>query len=201
MKFCDEMGNVQTRFVDRPEIVSTFFDNSNAVDRHNQVRQFELKLEKKWLTENPYFRLVTTLIGISVTDTWKLAGHHKILTRHSSKDLPINLFGGILCKQLLQYASKIELMEKMEINVTHGVDHQDIMSGISTATTDISTTQYESSVKIRKRKFEGWIIEQPELIYLDKNNEEHSLCKFAKTEGTTGKRYRKARMCREPGCK
>ena len=144
---------------------------------------------------------MTTLIGISVTDTWKVAGHHKILTRHSSKDLPINLFGGILCKQLLQYASKIELMEKMEINVTHGVDHQDIMSGISTPTTDLSTKQEESSVNNRKRKFEGWIIEQPELIYLDKNNEEHALCKFAKTKGTTGKRYRKARICTEPGCK
>ena len=40
------MGSVHTRVVDRPEIVSTFFDNSNAVDRHNQVRKFELKLEQ-----------------------------------------------------------------------------------------------------------------------------------------------------------
>ena len=104
------------------------------------MRQFELKLEKKWLIENPYFRLVTTLIGISVTDTWKLVGHHKILTCPRTNELPINVFGGILCKQIIQYASKIELMEKIEINVTHGVDYQDIMSGISTPTTDLSTT-------------------------------------------------------------
>ena len=42
-------------------------------------------------------------------------------------------------------------MEKMEINVTHSVDHQDIMSGISTPTTDLSTKQDESSVNNRKR--------------------------------------------------
>ena len=27
IKFCDEMGNVHTRFVDRPEVVSKVFDN------------------------------------------------------------------------------------------------------------------------------------------------------------------------------
>ena len=37
---------------------------------------------EKWVTDNPYFRLVTTLLGISVTDTWKLASYHKLLTRH-----------------------------------------------------------------------------------------------------------------------
>ena len=33
--------------------------------------QFDLGLEKKWVTQNGYFRLYTTLLGMTVTDTWK----------------------------------------------------------------------------------------------------------------------------------
>jgi hypothetical protein len=38
-----------------------------------------LLLGKTWLTQDPYFQLATTLIGMSVVDTWKLADHHKLL--------------------------------------------------------------------------------------------------------------------------
>ena len=31
MKCCDELGNAHTRVVDRPQVVSTFFDYDNAV--------------------------------------------------------------------------------------------------------------------------------------------------------------------------
>ena len=83
MKFTDSYGNIVTRFVDRPEVVSTFFKTSNAIDTHNQLRQDLLQLEKKWLTKNPFFRLSTTLVGISVTDAFLLSNHHKIINNGS----------------------------------------------------------------------------------------------------------------------
>ena len=79
MKFTDSYGNVVTRYVDRPEVISNFFRSSNVIDTHNQLRQDLLQLEKNWLPKNPYFRLATTLIGINVTDAYLLANHHKVI--------------------------------------------------------------------------------------------------------------------------
>jgi hypothetical protein len=76
MKFTNSYGNIVTHFVDRPQVVSTFFKTSNAIDTHNRLHQDLLQLEKKWLTKNPYFRLATTLLGINVTDTFLLVNHH-----------------------------------------------------------------------------------------------------------------------------
>ena len=41
------------------------------VDLFNQSQQFDLKLEKHWVTEDRYFQLVASLFGIIVTDCWK----------------------------------------------------------------------------------------------------------------------------------
>ena len=46
MKFTDLHGNVHVRLVDRPAVISNFFQASNCVDKHNQARQYELALEK-----------------------------------------------------------------------------------------------------------------------------------------------------------
>ena len=56
-----------------------FFADSNTIDSHNQVRQSNIALEKKWLTKDPFFRLMTSLIGICVTDSWKLVDYHKLI--------------------------------------------------------------------------------------------------------------------------
>ena len=85
-KFPDQYGNVKVREVDRPAIVSTYFQVSNKVDRHNHVRQYLLKLEKLWVTENPWFRIVTTIIGMTVVDAW-------LLVNHQSKNTDLKKFG------------------------------------------------------------------------------------------------------------
>ena len=71
-KFPDTFGNVCIRHIARPAVVSNFFEASNKVDLHNQSRQFSLRLEKKWVTTNPYFRLYQTVTGMVVTDVWKM---------------------------------------------------------------------------------------------------------------------------------
>ena len=55
--FPGKYGNVCKRHVARPHVISQFFRYSNCVDVHNQARQFELALERSWVTHEAYFRL------------------------------------------------------------------------------------------------------------------------------------------------
>ena len=55
----------EIRHVERPEVISDFYRDSNSVDKHNHARQSSLALEKKWLTQNCFFQLLTTIIGIT----------------------------------------------------------------------------------------------------------------------------------------
>ena len=71
MKYTDDCGNVCVRLIDRPDVVSLFYKDSNIIDMHNQVRQSDFALEKRWVTTCGYFRLTTTLVGINVVDTWR----------------------------------------------------------------------------------------------------------------------------------
>ena len=72
-KFPDHNGNVMHRKVPRPSVISEYFGVSNAVDRHNHLRQAELKLEKHWVTKDPWFCINTTAVGMTVTDAFLLA--------------------------------------------------------------------------------------------------------------------------------
>jgi len=117
MKYPTEQGNVGVRYVDRPDVISRYFADSNCVDRHNQARQFELHLEKCWVTMDPYFRLHTTLLGICVTDAWKLAHHHNLFKQRGGvrfyqpceDDCSIRKFAGILSRQLLNFADALKI--------------------------------------------------------------------------------------------
>jgi hypothetical protein len=80
MRFTDASSNVCVLKVQHPTIMSTFLNGSNFVDSHNHVRQYELALKKKWLTQDPFFRLHTTLTGMTVTDLCKLASFHKLIS-------------------------------------------------------------------------------------------------------------------------
>ena len=56
-------------------------------------------MKKKWLTKDAYFRLTTSLIGINVVDTYKLADFHGVInfTKKSiEKKMTIVRFAGIL---------------------------------------------------------------------------------------------------------
>ena len=72
----DEHGNLHMREVARPAVVSEYFEASPRIDNQNQSRQHDLALEEKWDTQCGWFRLWTTLIGMTVTDMWKLVKFH-----------------------------------------------------------------------------------------------------------------------------
>ena len=64
----DEFGVVQTRKIRRPRILEWVYDYLPLLDEHNKQRQSLLRLEKKWPTKNCWFRLITTLVGMSIVD-------------------------------------------------------------------------------------------------------------------------------------
>ena len=47
IKFADLHSNTHVRLVNYPSVISEFFEVLNAVNKHNQVCQYELALEKK----------------------------------------------------------------------------------------------------------------------------------------------------------
>ena len=100
-RFPDKYGNMCTRHVLRPHVIATFFKHSNVVDVHNQGRQFDLALEKKWLTMNPYFRLYTTKVGMIVTNVWKTL---KTISRKKNNCLSIPHFGDELAYDIIKDA-------------------------------------------------------------------------------------------------
>jgi hypothetical protein len=79
MRFTDGFGNLCTRDVECLDVISTFFENSNVIDSHNQCRQSNLALGKKWLTKDAFFRLATTHLGINIVDTYKIADFHGVI--------------------------------------------------------------------------------------------------------------------------
>ena len=98
-RFRDGHGNAAQRDVPRPALVSTYFENSNSVDCHNKLRQHDLALEKTWPTLDPYFRLLTTLLGMVVTDA------HLALRRHTADPTLLTLtmrdFVNLLAQELV----------------------------------------------------------------------------------------------------
>ena len=124
MKFADENSNIHIREVPRPAFISFFFQHCNAVDIHNHLRQSSLRLEKKWITFDGYFRLCTTMLGINVVDTYRLARFHSLLPRGKYKlnkdyekdfvedddnGFTMKRFAGVLSTQLLFMADSFKV--------------------------------------------------------------------------------------------
>jgi hypothetical protein len=114
MKYTDSYGNICTRLVDRPNMISKFFATSNTIDTHNQMQQFNLALEKKWLTKNRYFHLSMTLIRINVVDTYHLSSWHGIInySRKDDKKLSVCTFAGILSHQLILQCERLSYSDE-----------------------------------------------------------------------------------------
>jgi hypothetical protein len=110
MKYMDSFENNCTRNVEHRAVISQFFSDSNTINSHNQARKANLALEKKWLAKSPRFRLTTTLIGMNVTDTWKLVSFHGIINSNKSdqdKMMAITRFAGIVWHQLIHSAASL----------------------------------------------------------------------------------------------
>jgi hypothetical protein len=54
---------------EHPAVISDFYADSNPIDRHNQSQQYDLAIEKAWVTKDCYFRLTCSMIGMHVIDS------------------------------------------------------------------------------------------------------------------------------------
>ena len=195
----------EIRRVDRPQVISAFFRDANGVDRHNHVRQFELALEKKWVTHNPWFRLATTLVGIAVTDTWQLMGHHRLFPFsvsqrfHESehRNVPIKAMAGNLAAQLF---NKAKMMEEEEGALKPSSLKRKRVEQINDDTfteddNDVESEYHDDDEDEKRYTFTtnaGKVIEGcRELIsYKDGNDNKHTLCKFPVVQTGNNKKKR-----------
>ncbi len=94
----DPFGNVYDKVVERPEIAHTYFTYCGAIDYHNKQRQGHLRLEKKWKTQDPWFRLSTSLIGMHTVDAYQL---YRYNVDKKTQVMTVLEFAEILGTQLL----------------------------------------------------------------------------------------------------
>jgi hypothetical protein len=179
MKYTDSYGNMCTRYIKRPDAISKFFATSNVIDTHNQLHQDLLQLEKKWLTNNPYFHLTTTLLGINVTDAFLLANHHRIINHttglQEDKKIGIQRFAGMLAFQLLNNAKRLGCPRQRFVpEEVQQVPQTTVVSDLS----DPSTVNSDKPVV--------WALQ-------DVNGRTHYLVKFDTTKDPSGRSRTKKR--------
>jgi hypothetical protein len=94
--------------VEYSNIIFKFFHESNVINKRNQSRQFDLALEKTWLTQDPFFHSSTTIVVMIVVNTWKLDDWHKKLNPPNSREdtkMSIQKFADALCYQFVTSTS------------------------------------------------------------------------------------------------
>lgn len=77
-KFEDEWGNTNLREIDRPDLCHFYYEYAPLIDEHNKQRQSLLGLEKRWLTKDAWFRLITTLVGMATVDMHRMYRNYKL---------------------------------------------------------------------------------------------------------------------------
>ena len=191
MRYTDGFGNVMTRLVERPDVISKFFNDSNTIDSHNQSRQYDLGMEKCWVTTDAYFRLTTTLIGMNVCDTWKIADYLGIINWTKNEavgKMSIQNFAGILGNQLIKNASTFRRPSQRFSSL-----NSPLFSPSAADTIMISNTSEISSISDDK---ENRII-IPIRTIADINGKEHHLVAYPLKTQSNGKKCTKTRACKE----
>jgi len=62
----------------RPDIIHFLYEYAPLIDEHNKARQSVLALEQRWLTKDPWFRSVITLLGMSIVDMYRMYRHYQM---------------------------------------------------------------------------------------------------------------------------
>ena len=189
MKFTDDWGNIHIRDVDRPDIISRFFQSSNTIDKHNRCRQAELALEKRWQTQNPFFRLHTTIIGMNMVDCYFLADHHRIINhRIPDKEYKMTIinFAGFLAHQLISNVDSL-----LSLYSPTPQELRSLLADSLGAPNSVSILTPESTSTLTG----GDNVVLSLRVLTDANQQEHHQIAYEKTTGSKGKKRTKTRPC------
>jgi len=99
-RYQTETGAPATREVARLSVFSRYFMHSNLVDVHNEIRQHFLALEEKWVTTDCWFRVFTSLVGITLTDCF-LAYKLELHDDHEDKNITMKEFADMAAHQMV----------------------------------------------------------------------------------------------------
>jgi hypothetical protein len=108
-KYEDDWGHTSIRLLDRPKIADFLYHYLPLIDEHNKQRQNLLGC--RWLSKDCRFRLLTTIIGMSVVDMHCCYRYYKIKVmmgeEHDNIDqIRITQFTNFICGQLEQWQYK-----------------------------------------------------------------------------------------------
>jgi hypothetical protein len=85
-KYDNEWGELGVREIDRPNVVHFLYEYLPLIDEHNKQRQSILELEKLWLTKDPWFRLLCTLMGMTIVDFHRFFRYNSIKIRGKKQE-------------------------------------------------------------------------------------------------------------------
>jgi len=111
----------------------------------NQARQFDLALEKKWITLDAYYRLYTTMVGMTVTYTWK------ILKKQDSSHSSITEFVDILAHDILDHAKSLQ-DDTLEVPVTIRPDESSATTALPITADIININQSHTKCFLKEKK-------------------------------------------------
>jgi len=109
-KYEDSWGIPRAHMIDRPSICHFLYTYLPHIDEHNKQRQTYLMLEKRWLTKDPWFRLMTSIVGMSVVDMHRVYRHHEIRLRgidpEEVDEVRVRKFTDLICGGLKKWPQK-----------------------------------------------------------------------------------------------
>ena len=98
--FEDDWGNVGFKELQRPEICDYLYERLPIIDELNKQRQSYLAIEKSWPTKCCWFRLLTTMIGMSVVDMHSCFEYQNNGRTGRQANLQVRQFSDRICKGL-----------------------------------------------------------------------------------------------------
>ena len=101
--YLDKDGTRFETALNRSPLLLAYLLYMGAVDRHNQSRQGDLNLEGAHKTEDGFWRIITTVIGMVVTNCFLC-----MKNKDSTSSMSIKTFNKILCAHLVKRAIRLE---------------------------------------------------------------------------------------------
>ena len=115
-KWMDNNMNRCERHIPRPSVISFYFAHCNGIDVHNGCRQKDLRLEKCWVTCDGFSRLLTSLFGMNVVDSWRAYRAHSTAS-HRHKDVQLLDFASMLAYDMLNNTKSKEHFEEDSFSI------------------------------------------------------------------------------------